>query len=132
MDLIALGLRLRWCPCDWFDWRDLAVIVRHLGVESHLFKSMHPDDAGWTLTNLLLARIADVLAWLQWAKTKDGRKNRNQPEPIPRPGVKRKKQVHPKVKGAPRSMVRKLLGRETPDKGKRLAELFSGKKEGGE
>lgn len=76
---------------------------------------------------MLLAAIADVLRWLQWAKTPDGRKNANQPEPIPRPGVQsRKRLVHPKVKGAPRSKIRKLLGREAkPDKAQRLLDLFS-------
>jgi hypothetical protein len=133
--LINVGLRLRYCPSEWFDWADLRTFVKHSSVESNLYKSMYPDDAGWTLTNLLLATIADVLRWLQWAKTKDGRKNRRKPEPIPRPGVARKKAVHPKVKGAPRSTIRKLLGRdkaETPNKAQRLAALFSGKSEGGD
>lgn len=103
-------------------------------MDSHLYRSMHPDEAGWTLTNHLLATIADVLRWLQWSKTKDGRKNRGAPEPIERPGIAKKKRVHPKVKGAPRSVVRKLLGRdkrETPNRAARLAALFSGETEGG-
>lgn len=89
---------------------------------------MHPNEAGWTLTNMLLAAIADALRWLQWARTKDGQKNHNPPEPIPRPGVKgrRKRPVHPVGKGAPRSKIRNLLRRrEIPDRAKRLAELFS-------
>lgn len=86
---------------------------------------MHPDEAGWTLTNMLLATIADVLRWLQWSKTKDGHKNLNAPDPIKRPGVLgRKRPVHPKGKGAPRSKIRKLLGRETSDRAQRLADLF--------
>jgi hypothetical protein len=87
---------------------------------------MHPDEAGWTLTNMLLAAIADVLRWLQWAKTKDGQKGRGQPDPIPRPGVKsHKRAVHPKVKGAPRSKIRQMLGREISDRATRLRDLFS-------
>ena len=31
---------------------------------------------------LLLASAADSLRWLVWAKTEDGRKNRNRPEPF--------------------------------------------------
>ncbi len=89
---------------------------------------MHPEEAGWTLTNHLLAMIVDVLRWLQWAKTKDGIRNRNRPEPIARPGVKpTKKRAHPKVKGVPLSKMRELLnqGRESlPDKAARLKELF--------
>lgn len=119
---------MRDCPSDGFDWGDLIVIVKHAGVESNLYRSMHPDEAGWTLTNMLLATIADVLRWLQWSKTKDGRKNRNMPEPIERPGVvPRKRRVHPKVKGAPVSKMRELLnqGREpVADKGSRLRRLF--------
>jgi hypothetical protein len=97
-------------------------------VDSHLYRSMHPDEAGWTLTNHLLATIADVLRWLQWAKTKDGQKNRNRPEPITRPGVKSsKKRTHPKVKGVPLSRMRALLnqGREAlPDRATQLRNLF--------
>ena len=89
---------------------------------------MHPEEAGWTLTNHLLAMIVDVLRWLQWAKTKDGQKNRNRPDPIARPGVRpTKKRAHPKVKGVPLSKMRALLnqGRESlPDKAARLKELF--------
>lgn len=92
---------------------------------------MHPEDAEWTLTNRLLAIIADVLRWLQWAKTSDGRKNRNQPEPIPRPGVARRKRVQPKVKAQPRSKIRALLGRKTEDRAQKLANLFGGKGGGG-
>ncbi|MGV0805811.1 DUF5361 domain-containing protein [Mycolicibacterium setense] len=97
-------------------------------MESHLYRSMHPDDAGWTRTNMLLAAIADVLRWLQWAKTKDGRKNQNAPDPIQRPGITpKKKAIHAGAKGVPRSKIRQLLGRQTHDKSRRLAELFSGK-----
>lgn len=87
---------------------------------------MYPEKAGWTLTNQLLAMIADVLHWLQWAKTPDGVRGRNHPELIPRPGVTPlRKLVHGKAKGLPRSRVRKLLGRETEDRAKRLKQLFS-------
>lgn len=34
------------------------------------------------LETLLLASMADRLAWLQWAKTEDGKKNRNRPKPV--------------------------------------------------
>lgn len=35
-----------------------------------------------TLNQMLLARIADELAFLSWLKTKDGAKNRNRPQSI--------------------------------------------------
>lgn len=34
------------------------------------------------LETLLLASMADRLAWLQWAKTEDGKKNRSRPKPV--------------------------------------------------
>lgn len=98
-------------------------------MESHLFRKLHPEDAGWTLNNLLLAAAVDSLRWLQWVKTKDGQKNRGRPDPIARPGVARARRVQPKLTGGPRSVVRKMLGRSTEQKSKaqRLSEIFSGK-----
>lgn len=89
---------------------------------------MHPDEAGWTLTNMLLAAIADALRWLQWAKTPDGKRNRNRPKPIQRPGVEKPNRTHPKVKGVPASRMRELLGTDKRDSGEskaaRLKKLF--------
>lgn len=90
---------------------------------------MYPDKAGWTLTNHLLAVIADTLRWLKWAKTKDGAKNRNEPEPIARPGIaSNRKEVHPNARGLPRSKVRRILQQhDHKDRVKRLTDLFQGK-----
>lgn len=69
-------------------WRDLWVIVRNLPQSSALHKSIHGlEESLWTISDYLLAQIADTQAWLAWTKTKDGEKGRNQPRPIPRPGV---------------------------------------------
>lgn len=43
---------------------------------------MKLSGAKITLTQTLLARIADELSFQSWAKTKDGQKNRNRPESI--------------------------------------------------
>ena len=121
-------MRLRDCPAPWFDWHDLEIIIRYCGVESNLYRAMYPDRAGWTLSNQLLAIIADCLRWLQWAKTKDGGKGIGMPDPIPRPGVVgSRRAVHPGAKGLPRSKMRKVLGlkpREA-DKTSRLRQLFT-------
>ncbi|WP_193510500.1 DUF5361 domain-containing protein [Cryobacterium sp. BB736] len=45
-----------------------------------------PEDSGWTLANHLIAEAVDSLRLQIWQKTKDGRKNRNRPKPIERPG----------------------------------------------
>lgn len=88
-DLITLGLRLRNLGSKNFSWRDLYVIVTHLPASSATHRSVLGDEeTEWTLTNHLLAGIAEGIGWLKWAKTKDGERNRNQPKQIPRPGVK--------------------------------------------
>lgn len=86
-DLIALGLRLRDLPSDRLTWRDLKVIVTRMPQhKSALAAEQHPEDASWALTEHLLAEVADTQRLLLWAKTKDGSKNRNRPQPIERPG----------------------------------------------
>ena len=86
-DLITLGLRLRDLPCERLTWRDLKVIVTRMPQhKSALAAEQRSDDAPWALNEHLLAEIADTQRLLLWAKTKDGTKNRNRPQPIPRPG----------------------------------------------
>lgn len=89
-DLIALGLRLRDLGSAAFNWRDLWVVVKHAPSSSALTLSVDGTETiEWDLTRQLLADVADTLHLLWWAKTTDGQANppRNQPEPIPRPGV---------------------------------------------
>lgn len=45
----------------------------------------------WDVSDYLLADQADSLRWLVWAKTKDARKNRKKPQPIPRPADARRR-----------------------------------------
>lgn len=105
-DLINSGLRLRHCPSDDFNWRDLMVFIRYLPVTSNLFSAMHPEHAGWTREALLQADQVDALRILAWQKTKDGLKGRNAPDPIPRPGVTPPRRAGSKTKAAPLSEVR--------------------------
>ena len=125
---------MRDCPSERFTWRDLWVIVHHSGDTSRLFAARNPKYAGgWTLTNRLLAIIANALRWLVWAKTVDGSKNRNRPEPLGpdmgnvsnRPGLR--------VKASPLSKIRNLLQRghggseETPaqEQLRKIRNIFS-------
>ena len=87
-DLIKLGLRLRDAGSLEFNWRDLWVVCRRLGRDSELYKSMNPDDdTSWSVTDYLLALVADNTAFrLYQAAGGKGKK----PKPVPRPGdVKR-------------------------------------------
>lgn len=52
---------------------------------SAVYRRLNPDWV-WTLDAMLQAEQADSLRWMQWAKSKDGQRNRNRPKPIPRPG----------------------------------------------
>lgn len=85
--MIALGLRLDWVGSEALSWRDLYVIVRQCPPQSATGRSVDPEASQWGLTEQLLALVADYQAWLMWAKTEDGAKNRNRPKPIQRPGV---------------------------------------------
>jgi len=105
-DLIGKGIRLRDFPSDRCNWSDLMLIIRNLDVHSALYIQTYPDRAHWDRTNMLLASIDDRLHWLQWAKTANGRKGRNRPKPIPRPGYMTEQREGAKVKAAPLSEVR--------------------------
>ncbi|MGW4634340.1 DUF5361 domain-containing protein [Nocardia sp. NPDC004415] len=85
-DLIALGLRLRLLGTDALGWADLRVIVKHLPLDSALLRTMYPEESRWRTAEHLLADVSDSLRWLVWARTDDGRRGRNRPEPIQRPG----------------------------------------------
>jgi hypothetical protein len=79
-----LGLRLRDWPTDDFNIRDLLVIVKNTPPGSALARALEPDAQPHFLAQhqLQLARSVDhALRVLLWAKTKDGEKGRNYPEP---------------------------------------------------
>jgi hypothetical protein len=81
------GRRLDDLGTERFSWRELKVIVTRTPPDrSALALERNPDDAGWSLTDHLLAEAVDALRLLLWAKTKDGEKNRNRPVPVERPG----------------------------------------------
>ncbi|MFC9967856.1 DUF5361 domain-containing protein [Nocardia sp. JW2] len=73
---------------DVLGWADLRAIVKHLPIESALLRTMYPESSRWQVAEHLLADVSDSLRWLVWARTDDGRRGRNRPEPIQRPGVK--------------------------------------------
>lgn len=114
-DLINKGMRLRHFPSEDHSWSDLTAIIKHLDVHSALYAVIYPDRAGWDRQNMLLANIADSLVWLQWAQTKDGKKGRNRPRPIPRPGVVDEQPKGAKVKAAPLSKLKAKMARRYAD-----------------
>ncbi|MGO1319932.1 MAG: DUF5361 domain-containing protein [Galactobacter sp.] len=91
-------MRLRDLGTPGFTWTDLRAIVKHLPATSAYWRAREPEASRWGVSEYLLAIIADATRWLVWAKTKDARRGRNRPQPIPRPGdaerAKRGKQGH--------------------------------------
>lgn len=114
-DLIKAGMRLRNFPSEEHTWGDLKIFIRHLDVHTSLYGVVYPDNSGWDRQNLLLANISDSLTWLQWAKTKDGRKGRNRPKPIPRPGVQAVRSAGSKVPAAPLSQIKDRMAKRHAD-----------------
>lgn len=114
-DLIAKNMRLRQFPSDEYTWSDLKIIIKHLDMHSALYGAVYPERAGWDRQNMLLADISDRLHWLQWAQTKDGRKGRNRPKPIPRPGYVEEQRKGAKVAAAPLSEIKAKLAKRYAD-----------------
>jgi len=85
-------MRLRWFenPDDSdHTWHDLFIFVKSRPVESiYLRQKIDPEKLLWTPDRQLMASIVDLLSVQVWQPTKDGRKGRNRPKPIYRPGVK--------------------------------------------
>lgn len=76
---------------DIWECADLAAHLPRDG-SSAVFRSINPDWQ-WTLEAHLAAVAADGVRWLVWSKTKDASRKppRNQPKPIPRPGMEQEK-----------------------------------------
>lgn len=77
-----------------FSYRELPpmmVATLCMGLRDDSRVKMKLSGAKITLTQVLLARIADELSFQSWAKTKDGQKNRNRPKSILRELTEEKK-----------------------------------------
>lgn len=86
MDLLRLGLRLRWL-CDGTDrlnWRDLSVIVSESDAASAMYRHhVGADKAAWSVSEYLLASVLDGINSLIW---QNGSGKGKRPDPTPRPG----------------------------------------------
>lgn len=70
------------------SWRRLWLIIERLPETSAVFRERNADSWRWNLPEQLLATACDLLAIGNWMQSEDGRKNRNRPKRIERPGVK--------------------------------------------
>lgn len=87
-DLIDRGLRLRYLGTDALTWTDLEALVIWADEKSAITRALRGDDWQWGLPELLTAAAVDRLSLLVYFQTKDAQHKRNQPKPIPRPGVR--------------------------------------------
>jgi hypothetical protein len=71
--------------------RRLRVLIQHLPRESALARALHGEEAGWGLTEHLLASAVDQLAAGNWmfaaVHTPEDGNPPERPESIPRPGL---------------------------------------------
>ncbi|MFJ1597741.1 hypothetical protein [Streptomyces sp. NPDC088261] len=88
---------LRYYGTDLLDWhrgrlssRRLAVLVQHLPRDSAVARELHGESADWSVTEYLLAHVADQLAEANWMFATVNRDEDADPlefpSPIPRPG----------------------------------------------
>lgn len=80
-DLMRCGVRLRDWPDNGVTWGDLLDVVEQAQPDSATYKALNPE---WvqTVDTDLLRSMETSLRWLVWAKTADGLKGRNQPQPF--------------------------------------------------
>lgn len=88
-DLLTSGFRLDEVGAEGLSWPDFVAFVQHAPEGTAIYRAFftdtdHPEDAEWSLSNMLLAAVADGLAVLAWQN--GGGSNSNRPVPIPRPG----------------------------------------------
>jgi hypothetical protein len=131
-DLLAApgNLRLRNCPSEDFNWRDLKVFVKFVGVRSHLYRKLFPESADWDLSNQLLASIIDIQRWFQWVRMGADDSGVPPPDPIERPGVSKRKADHRRG-NAPRSETNRVLkmrltDEEDPNRKAKVRKMFRG------
>jgi hypothetical protein len=68
-----------------YDYRSLSAkraAAFSCGLRGNSRIKMKLADVKYTFEQMISVMIFDKLNWLQWAKTEDGRKNRNRPEPL--------------------------------------------------
>lgn len=127
-DLIKAGLRLRNCPSRDFTWRDLEIFIDYLDNDSFLVGVVHPERAGWTKPNMLLADLVDTARIHVWLNSKAGQEGRDFPNPIPRPGIKLPEpRKGSKVKPLPLSKIKELHGAQPAagiERKRRLQQIF--------
>ena len=93
-DLLQAGLRLENLGTIDLSWWDLHVMISHAPRSSALIRVTQGEElAEWTAMHELLRSMEFSLRWLTWAKSKDGQKGINVPQPVDPPSKPKPKPV---------------------------------------
>lgn len=118
------GVRLSQVFTGDLTLREMRSLVAHLPHDGHaLWRKLRdtpgpkpqakaPPDSWWTPERDLMASLIDLVALNVWMKSEDGRKGRNKPKPIERPGVSNGRRMG--KTSLPQSQVRALLAARGP------------------
>lgn len=85
-DLLRSGFTLADIPHK-VTWRAVKARFEYTSQGDALHLALHGEAVKWSDQEHLTAILVDLIALLVWFKTEDGRKNRNRPKKVPRPGV---------------------------------------------
>lgn len=76
-------------------WSQVAHFVQYLRPGSALYDELHPETAGWSHTDVMLADVFDAVAALHHAfVAANSKKKPKRPKPYPRPWAKHKETKH--------------------------------------
>lgn len=103
-------------------------------MRSNLYRKLFPESADWDLRNQLLATAIDVMRMQHWARCGGDESGYPPPDPIERPGVKKRRGDHRRG-NAPRSETNRVLkmrldNESDPDREAKIRKLFSGPNKG--
>lgn len=91
-ELLRFDKRPEQLGSDDLPWVEAKIILKYAPADSPLKTLINPDVV-WNLQAQLLAEAVDTLHWLRWSKTRAAERNRDHPDPIPRPGIEVKEVI---------------------------------------
>jgi hypothetical protein len=99
-----------------------------------LYRTLFPEAADWDLSNQLLATVIDIIQYQWWARCGGTETGSPPPDPIERPGVKKRQGDHRRG-NAPRSETNRVLkmrldNESDPDRETKIRNLFRGPNRG--
>ena len=97
-------------------WSAFRSFVRQDAQQPHaaLYRVLTGPDGQWKLTEHLLAAAVDTLAVANWQRASSGKRKPKKPQPIPRPGLKRRRRRVAGDTAVPMSQARSIFEARNP------------------